>query len=1089
MKLSQRHARNTPDAKRPAFLSKGPRPFLVKAVLLAAVLTATSAYVFSNWSASAAGPGYGEVAGNTLAAQAAEAPSLVVTTTADVVADDGLTSLREAIAYAEIKDGDDIITFDIPKTDPGYDAVSNKYTITLAGTQLVVNSSVQINGPADSGVIISGNNASRVFYINERPSPVTVGFSNLTIKGGKAPAREDGGGIYNNRSDLTLTGCTVSGNASGSDTNAGNGGGIYNDRYTVTLINSTVSGNTTGTGEHNGGDGAGIYTQQGTVNINNSTVSDNTTGSGGTSGGNGGGVFNNAGTVNLRSSIVAGNGVSAFGTGTDLRGTFNSQDYNFVQNTSGATFTGTTTHNVTGLDPHLGALQDNGGPTETCALLPGSRAIDAGVADGLLTDQRGLARTSDDPAAWNAAGSDGTDIGAFEAQNRKPSAHGQTVTTAEDTPLLITLSATDADQDALSFTVTNGPTHGALDTPGTPDCTTTPGTCTATVNYTPSPDYNGADGFTFKAGDGHTDSEAATVSVNVTAVNDPPTISDIANQTTAQDTPTAAIPFAVGDVDTPLDGLAVSGASSNPTLVPDANIAFGGGGASRTVTVTPAAGKSGTSTITVTVNDGSLAASDTFLLTVTAAPTPTPTPEITPTPTPTPEITPTPTPETTPTPTPTPETTPTPTPTPTPEITPTPTPETTPTPTPTPQPGVVVEFTRSDFEAVESCAPTRLTVGVNIQAAFAGAVTIDQPVTVDYAVTGGTASQKSDYTYVAGTVIADGSDNPKFVGTLTFDPGETTKDIEVLVNEDGYAEGDENVVITLSNPRGAALGERKSATLTIHDNDAADSETNPIDDSRNFVCQQYHDFLHRQPDEAGWQFWTDNIESCGADAGCRAAMRANVSSAFFLSIEYQATGYFVDRLYEACLNRRPHYEEYIHDMHAVGLGVQVGVGDWQQRLEANKQTFAESFVQRDEFTARYPGTMAADEFVNEMYEYAGVEPTDVERQAATDAFGAGGTKGRAAAMRAAMESASVYRAYYNRGFVLGEYFGYLRRDPNAQPDADWAGYDFWLAKLEAFSLPGEDVTQEGDAFARVQRAEMVRAFIESVEYRQRFGRP
>jgi hypothetical protein len=91
-------------------------------------------------------------------------------------------------------------------------------------------------------------------------------------------------------------------------------------------------------------------------------------------------------------------------------------------------------------------------------------------------------------------------------------------------------------------------------------------------------------------------------------------------------------------------------------------------------------------------------------------------------------------------------------------------------------------------------------------------------------------------------------------------------------------------------------------------------------------------------------------------------------------------------------------------------------------------------------------------------------------------------------MRAAMESPSVFRAYYNREFVLAEYFGFLRRDPNAQPDADWAGYNFWLSKLDGFSLPGEDVTREADAFERVKRAEMVRAFIESFEYRQRFGR-
>jgi hypothetical protein len=99
--------------------------------------------------------------------------------------------------------------------------------------------------------------------------------------------------------------------------------------------------------------------------------------------------------------------------------------------------------------------------------------------------------------------------------------------------------------------------------------------------------------------------------------NTPPTISDIANQTIAAGANTGALAFTVGDTETAAGSLTVSGASSNQTLVPVANIVFGGTGASRTVTVTPAAGQSGTATITVTVSDGSLSASDTFVLTAT----------------------------------------------------------------------------------------------------------------------------------------------------------------------------------------------------------------------------------------------------------------------------------------------------------------------------------------------------------------------------------------------------------------------------------------------------------------------------------------
>ena len=365
-------------------------------------------------------------------------------------------------------------------------------------------------------------------------------------------------------------------------------------------------------------------------------------------------------------------------------------------------------------------------------------------------------------------------------------------------------------------------------------------------------------------------------------------------------------------------------------------------------------------------------------------------------------------------------------------------------------------------------------------------------VTVDYAITGGSASQKSDYTYVAGTLVETNpaTTEKTIVGRLVFDPGETSQTIELLINEDSFVEGPETVEFTLSNPQGASLGTPITTTLTINDNDTETfAAWNSIDDPQIFVCQQYHDFLHRQPDQAGLDFWTKQITQCGTDAACVDWMRHNVAMAFFLSIEYQQTGYFVDRLYEACLNRRPSFEEFVVDMHKVGLGVEVGIGDWQQQLDARKQQFAEEFVERAEFLLRYPRGIPAQYFVDEMFEYAGVDPTDEERQTALDAFGAGDVAGRALAMRKAMESASVFRAYYNKAFVQAEYFGYLRRDANDPPDGDWAGYNFWLQKMDAFSRPAEDVTREADAYERIKRGEMVRSFIVSKEYRERFGKP
>lgn len=402
-----------------------------------------------------------------------------------------------------------------------------------------------------------------------------------------------------------------------------------------------------------------------------------------------------------------------------------------------------------------------------------------------------------------------------------------------------------------------------------------------------------------------------------------------------------------------------------------------------------------------------------------------------------------------------------------------------------------MQFTSPTFEVTEGCVPATLTVsltnGVAGRTRFASASTI----TVDYAITGGTASQKSDYTYVAGTLVETSVANSALtiVGRLVFQPNESSQTIQLLINEDGFAEGGETVAFTLSNPQGATLGSPTTSILTINDNDAVNSASNPIDVPQNFVCQQYHDFLHRQPDNAGLAFWTNQITRCGTDAACTDWMRTNVAIAFFLSIEYQESGYFVDRLYEACLNRHPVYEEFVVDMHLVGLGVEVGIGNWQQRLEANKKDFAERFVSRSEFLLRYPEGTSAASYVDELFEYAGVNPLPEERQAAIAAYGAGDVTGRAAAMRKAMDSASVFRAYYNRAFVQAEYFGFLRRDANDPPDNNWAGYDFWLAKMDQYSLPGEDVTIPADAYERVKRGEMVKAFILSSEYRGRFGNP
>ncbi|PYT05250.1 MAG: hypothetical protein DMF65_00600, partial [Acidobacteria bacterium] len=330
---------------------------------------------------------------------------------------------------------------------------------------------------------------------------------------------------------------------------------------------------------------------------------------------------------------------------------------------------------------------------------------------------------------------------------------------------------------------------------------------------------------------------------------------------------------------------------------------------------------------------------------------------------------------------------------------------------------------------------------------------------VDYATSDGTASERTDYTTAR--------------GTLRFAPGETQKSFDVLITDDNLVEPSEGFVVTLSNPTGSAtLNSPSSIALAILDNDTVPSAANPIDDSQFFVRQHYHDFLNREPDAAGLQFWTNEIESCGANAACREVKRVNVSAAFFLSIEFQNTGSLVQRLYRESFARQPRYNEFIPDTQEIGRGVVVGQGNWQQQLDANKQSFADAWVARPSFKSAFDSLSNFD-FVNRLYANAGLTPATAERDALVSALD-NKTKTRSRVLLDVSDNTAFTQQEFNPAFVLVEYFGYLRRNPDDPPDNNRSGYDFWLAKLNQFG---------GDFIA----AEMVKAFISSTEYRKRFG--
>ena len=170
--------------------------------------------------------------------------------------------------------------------------------------------------------------------------------------------------------------------------------------------------------------------------------------------------------------------------------------------------------------------------------------------------------------------------------------------------------------------------------------------------------------------------------------------------------------------------------------------------------------------------------------------------------------------------------------------------------------------------------------------------------------------------------------------------------------------------------------------------------------------------------------------------------------------------------------------EFLPDTRQIGANLVVNQAGWEQQLESNKQAYMSSFVQRGRFITAYPITMSPAEFVDKLFMTAGVVPSSSERTQVITEFGAAtssaDTAARGRALRRVAENSLLAQQEFDSAFVLMQYFGYLRRDPNSGPDTDFSGYNFWLTKLRAFN-------------GNFQNAEMVKAFLVSGEYRHRFG--
>jgi hypothetical protein len=359
--------------------------------------------------------------------------------------------------------------------------------------------------------------------------------------------------------------------------------------------------------------------------------------------------------------------------------------------------------------------------------------------------------------------------------------------------------------------------------------------------------------------------------------------------------------------------------------------------------------------------------------------------------------------------------------------------------------------------------------------------------------TGSTATEASvDFASADGATgnVADRRrDYTQTLGTLRFAPGEATKTISVFITDDVSPEPPETFIVSLSNANGAVLGAPNSTTVTINSDDAT-AGSNPVDpNSFNpefFVRQHYVDFLNREPDPDGLAFWTGNFAECGGNQQCLEAKRINVSAAFFLSIEFQETGYLVYRFYKAAYGDASspgvagtvpviRLDEFQLNTQSIGEGVRVGVGNWQQQLENNKAAYTLDFVQRPRFLAVYPTTMSPAQFVDGLNLKAGGVLSAFERQQLIAELTADNTtRGRASVLRKVAEDTELRANELRRAFVLMQYYGYLRRNPDDPQDTDFRGWKFWHDKLNQFS---------GDFV----RAEMVKAFITSIEYKQRFG--
>lgn len=356
----------------------------------------------------------------------------------------------------------------------------------------------------------------------------------------------------------------------------------------------------------------------------------------------------------------------------------------------------------------------------------------------------------------------------------------------------------------------------------------------------------------------------------------------------------------------------------------------------------------------------------------------------------------------------------------------------------------VIKFSAASYAASEDAESVTITLARSGDASRSASVnyaTSDDAPPVNCLTTTGHASARCDYA--------------TRLGAVSFAAGETSKNITIPLIDDGHIEGGETFFVTLSDATGATLGAQTIASVNITDNDATPAASNYIDKAPFFVRMHYLDFLSREPEPGGFADWNNTLNNCPDANNYPRCDRLHVSSSFFRSDEFQVKGFFVYRYYKLSLGRRPTYAEIVADMVRV-------TGETAAERIGKQNQFADSWLERPEVRATF-GPLTDAAFLDLLERNAGAPLADRGQMLADLSSGA---RSRAKVLRDATESQAVAAQLYNEAFVAMQYYSYLRREPEEQ------GFNDWLNTIEQNP-------------ADVRR--MVSGFINSVEYRNRFG--